>query len=177
MWYVMQVVSGQEKRTAFLIEQAVSDGVLEKCIIPMRRLRKKFQGAWHEVTERLFPGYVFMITDQPQALYEEVKGIPALTRILGRCGEYFTPLSDTDIRMIEKLRKGMEDDGNLEVEISRIVMEEGKRIRILSGPLKNLEGQIRKVNLHKRIAEVEMEFMGSRPVVYLGVEMVEKITE
>ena len=46
------------------------------------------------------------------------------------------------------------------------------KIRILSGLLKNMEGQIRKVNLHKRIAE--MEFMGSRSVVHLVVEMVEK---
>jgi hypothetical protein len=35
-----------------------------------------------------------------------------------------------------------------------------------------MEGQIRKVDLHKRIAE--MEFMGSRSVVHLVVEMVEK---
>lgn len=69
----------------------------------------------------------------------------------------------------------MVDGGALEVGISRIAVEEGNQIRILSGPLKDLEGQIRKVNLHKRIAEVEMEFMGSRSVVYLGVEMVERI--
>ena len=77
--------------------------------------------------------------------------------------------------MMEKLQNRMVDGGALEVGISKIAVEEGNQIRILSGPLKDLEGQIRKVNLHKRIAEVEMEFMGSRSVVYLGVEMVERI--
>lgn len=175
MWYVMQVISGQENRTVFLVEEIVSKRALESCFVPVRKLKKKFRGAWHEVTEKLFPGYVFMISKQPRLLYEELKQIPASTRMLGRSENYFTPLSNEDVHMMEKLRNGTDKDGNLEVEISRIAVEEGNRIRILSGPLVNLEGQIRKVNLHKRVAEVEMEFMGNRPLVYLGVEMVERI--
>ncbi|MXP76813.1 antiterminator LoaP [Lachnospiraceae bacterium WCA-9-b2] len=174
MWYVMQVVSGQENRTVLLIEKMVSKEIVESCFIPMRRLRKKYQGVWHEVREKLFPGYVFMITDHPQSLYEELKGIPALTKILGRWGEYFTPLSETDVQMIKKLKNKTLDSGISEVEISQIAVEEGEQIKILSGPLKNFKGQIRKINLHKRIAEVEMEFMGSKSVVYLGIEMVDK---
>lgn len=115
---------------------------------------------------RMIPGYVFMISKQPRLLYEELKQISALTRLLGRYREYFTPLSEKDVRLLEKLRAGMNNSGNMEVEISRIVVEEG--IRILSGSLVNLEGQIRKVNLHKRIAEVEVEFMGSKSLIYLG---------
>ena len=42
----------------------------------------------------------------------------------------------------------------------------------MSGPLINLEGQIKKVNLHKRTAAVEVEFMGSKTGIYLGIEMV-----
>ncbi|MEY8410861.1 antiterminator LoaP [Lachnospiraceae bacterium 62-26] len=174
MWYVMQVTPGQESRTVYLVEEIISKGTLKSCFVPVRKLRKKFHGAWREVTEKLFPGYVFMISEQPQLLYEELKQIPSLTKMLGRCEEYFTPLSDADVHMMEKLQNGT-DDGNMEVEISKAVVEEGNRIRILSGPLVNLEGQIRKVNLHKRIAEVRMEFMGSQSVVYLGVEMVERV--
>ena len=177
MWYVMQVVSGQENRTVFLVEKIISEEILNSCFIPVRRLRKKFHGTWQEVTEKLFPGYVFLISEQPQLLYEELKQIPALTKLLGRCEGFFTPLSEKDVRMLEKLRNRMGDSGNLEVEISKIAVEEGNQIRILSGPLMNLEGQIKKVNLHKRIAVVEVEFMGSKSLVHLGVEMVEKIKD
>lgn len=175
MWYVMQVHSGKEGQTVLLVERMLTKEILESCFIPMRRLRKKYQGKWHEVTEKLFPGYVFMVTEQPQPLYEGLKKIPALTRMLGRWGEYFTPLSEADVRMMEKLQNGSEERGGLEVEISKIAVEEGRRIRILSGPLVNLEGQIKKVNLHKRTAAVEMEFMGRKTVVYLGVEIVETL--
>ncbi len=118
-----------------------------------------------------------MITEQPQLLYEELKKIPALTRLLGRCEEYFTPLSQADVQMMERLQNGhsqIEKGGNLEVGISKVAVEQGNRIEILSGPLKNMEGQIKKVNLHKRIVEVEMEFMGNRSLLHLGIEMVGK---
>ncbi|WP_443029438.1 KOW motif-containing protein [Sporofaciens musculi] len=50
---------------------------------------------------------------------------------------------------------------------------ENQRIKIISGPLKNLEGQIKKINLHKRIAIVEAEFMGNRTLLHLGIEIAE----
>lgn len=175
MWYVMQVFSGQENRTVLLAEKMISDGILENCFVPMRRRTKKFHGTWHEVTEQLFPGYVFLISEQPQLLYEELKKIPVLTRMLGRCEEYFVPLSEEDVRIMKKLQDGFGERGKPEAEISEIALEEGNRIRVLSGPLVNLEGQIKKVNLHKRTAAVEIEFMGRKTVVYLGVEIVEKM--
>ena len=175
MWYAMQVVSGREGQTALMVRQLLSDRILEDCFVPVRRLRKKFHGEWHEVTEKLFPGYVFMISEQPQSLYEELKKIPTLTRILGRCEGYFTSLSEEDVRLMKKLQDGSGKKGSLEVDVSRIAVEEGSRIKVLSGPLMNLEGQIKKMNLHKRTAEVEMEFMGRKTVVYLGIEMVERM--
>lgn len=171
MWYVMQVISGQENRTVFLVEEIVSKRALESCFVPVRKLKKKFRGAWHEVTEKLFPGYVFMISKRPRLLYEELKQIPALTRMLGRCGEYFTPLSEEDVCMMEKLQNGKDGGGNLEVEISKVAVEDGNQVRILSGPLVDLERQIKKVNLHKRIAEVEMDFMGDRILINFGIEI------
>jgi transcriptional antiterminator NusG len=174
MWYVIQVISGQENQTILLIEKMVSEGTIKQCFVPIRRLKKKFCGAWHDVTEKLFPGYVFLITEQPQLLYEELKGVPALTKILGRNEEYFTPLTETDVQIMKKLQDGVESNQSWEIEISEVLVEAGNRIKILSGPLVNLKGQIKKINLHKRIAAVEVEFMGRKTVVNLGIEMVER---
>ena len=168
MWYVMQVVSGQESRTVLLLERMISEECLEQCFVPMRRLAKKFHGTWNEVTERLFPGYVFLVTERPQLLYEELKHVPALTKILGKCEEYFTPLPGRDVKMLQRIQ------AQKTVEISQVAVEEGNSIRIISGPLQNMKGKIKKINLHKRIPKVEMDFMGSRRVVYLGIEIMEK---
>ena len=167
MWYVMQVIAGQENQTAMLVEKLASERILKNCFIPVRRLRKKFHGSWHEVTEKLFPGYVFLITEQPRLLYEELKEVPALTRMLGRYGEYFTPLHKEDICLLKKIQM-------TEMGLSKVKVNERSQIQILSGPLKELEldGRIKKMNLHKRIALVEMEILGNKRVVHMGIEIV-----
>ena len=40
-----------------------------------------------------------------------------------------------------------------------------------------MERRIKNANLHKRIAEVEMEFMGNQTVIHLGIDIMEKIGE
>ena len=60
----------------------------------------------------------------------------------------------------------------MEVQISRVSVSEDDKITILSGPLKNMEGCIKKIDLHRRIAKVEVDFM--KTVIHLGIEMVEK---
>ena len=59
--------------------------------------------------------------------------------------------------------------------MSQVAVGEGRQVRILSGPLKNLEGKIQKINLHKRIAIVETEFMGNRSLLHLGIEIVNEV--
>ena len=36
------------------------------------------------------------------------------------------------------------------------------------------EGRIKKVHLHRRVAEVEVDFMGRKTVIHLGIELVGK---
>lgn len=183
MWYVMQVMSGKELQTILMMERGISCGILENCFVPVCRMKKKYQGRWQEITEKLFPGYVFLISSEPQSLYRELKQIPALTKLLGNCEQYFTPLSKKDERFLMKLQNmqtishmpSKERKAGLpEVELSRVIVEENRKIRIVSGPLRNLEGQIKKINLHKRIAVVEAEFMGNKSLLHLGIEIVGK---
>lgn len=181
MWYVMQVVSGKEGQTVFMMEKILSKGILETCFVPMRRMKKKYHGKWREITEKLFPGYVFLISGRPQLLYDELKNIPVLTKLLGNCEEYFTPLSETDLRFLGKLQ-GMQNKKNIpqdkqnvwSVQLSKVIVGEDRQLRVISGPLKDFEGQILKMNLHKRIAIVEMEFMGNKTSIHLGIEIVNK---
>lgn len=180
MWYVMQVASGREGHTVLLMERILSQGILENCFVPMRRMKKKYEGRWREVREKLFPGYVFLISEQPQLLYDELKQIPALTKLLGSCEEYFTPLSEKDaeflmkLQSIQNIKDEEKDIGAATVDLSKVAVGENQRIKIISGPLKNLEGQIKKINLHKRIAVVEAEFMGNKSLVHLGIEIVDE---
>lgn len=167
MWYVIQTFGGQEERTAGMIRKLVVPGCLEECFVPRRERLKKFGGCWNKVEEVLFGGYVFVISHRPGQLYEELKRIPRLSRLLGREEDCFFPLGERDERLVRGIggRKH-------HTPLSRIVLEEGKKIHVIEGPLKDYVGNVVKVNPHKREVVVQVEFMGRPVELFMGVEMV-----
>ena len=193
MYYVIQVAPGAEERTEGFIRNQISERLYRSCFHPLRHVRKKFHGEWKDLHEKLLPGYVFITSDSVRELYMELRQVPLLTKVLGRDREEFVALGEREVEWLELLAgapeamnvgKGIgmksvdeavcrkEDGKILEIELSQVSVSAQDEITILSGPLKNMEGQIRKINLHKRIAEVVVDFMGKKTVVYLGVEMV-----
>ena len=179
-YYVLQVTPREEEKTELHIRRLLPAGLYDQCFHPTRLIRKKFQGKWVDVREKLLPGYVFITTEDAQMLYLQLKRIPLLTKMLGKDMEYFVRLSGQEEEWLNLLLKqGGEGDASQknaqnEVGLSRIDVREGNQIRVVSGPLKDMEGMVKKINLHKRIAEVEVPFMNGSTVIHLGVEMVEK---
>lgn len=51
----------------------------------------------------------------------------------------------------------------------------GDRIIITEGPMKEMAGQIRFIDRHKRLAVVQMEMFGRKMDIRLGLEIVKKI--
>ena len=55
---------------------------LEKCFIPYYEEMKRYQGEWHKEKKILFPGYVFAVSEDPEALFLELKRVIGLTKLL-----------------------------------------------------------------------------------------------
>lgn len=176
LYYVMQVVTGTEDKVEEQIKIMIGNELYESCFHPMRRMKKKFRGEWREVREKLLPGYVFITSDHVQELYQELKYMPAFTRMLGKDGEQFVPLSEHEAEWLKRLAAVPDQNlgQNMEVQLSQVSVSKDDAVTILSGPLKNMEGYIRKIDLHRRIAKVEVDFMNRKTLIHLGIEMVEK---
>lgn len=186
MYYVLQVSPGEEVKTEMHIAAILPESLYGECFHLTRRMKKKFHGRWMDVREKLLPGYVFITTESAGELFLELKRVPMLTSMVGRDGWNFPEMSSCDMEWLEKLREcgTREISGNdktehgsgtwYEVGLSQISIDEGNKIQIVSGPLKGIEGLVRKIHLHKRIAEVEIEFMRRKTVIYLGIEMLKK---
>ncbi len=176
-YYVLQVAPREEEKAEAHIRKILPDGSYDQCFHPTRQLRKKFHGKWVDVHEKLLPGYVFVTTEDANELHLQLKKVPLLTRMLGRDAESFVRLTEKDVSWLERLLGQSARSASSEKKeagLSQIAVQEGNAIRIVSGPLKDLEGMIRKINLHKMIAEVEVPFMNGETVIHLGVEMVEQ---
>ncbi len=173
MWYVIQVMTGDEEKIALLCRRMIGmedgeDGVLQSCFIPYTKRQRRYQGKWHTEQRTLFPGYVFLVSGQPEELFFQLRHVPGLTKILGT-GWEFVPLSEEEVDLLQRL--GGEDRI---VEISTGVIE-NEQIIIKSGPLKGMEGYIKKIDRHKRIARLEVEMMGRVMEIQVGLEVVEKL--
>lgn len=175
MWYVIQTLGHEEEKTIIMIEKILNESIYKRCIYPTRRMKKKIRGEWRDVTEKLVPGYIFIFTEEPLRVYSELKKIPLLTKLLGREGGNFVKLDNKEIKWLEILMANTKGNGSAEVGLSQVGFTEGDEVQIISGPLTDLVGYVKKINLHKRQAELEVEFMGRKMDIYLGIEFTEKI--
>ena len=167
MWCVVHVKDGGEEHTEDLVAGLLPDNLNARCFHLIRSRRKKYEGQWQTVQEDLFPGYVFIDTDQPDQVYKELKKTPR-PRLLFSDEEYVSTLEKHESDLMERLA-----DKSGRIGISRVKIEEDGKMCYLSGPLSHMGDMVRRVNLHKRIAEIETEIMGRKRVLFLGIDIEE----
>lgn len=168
MWYVIQVYSGKEEYCKGLIEKYVCSGTFEDCKIPVYIKLRKREGIWNQETRILFPGYIFVKTENIMELHNQLKSVPHMTRLLGT-GKDIIPISKEEEIFLTKLGKD-----KMIIDISRGIIVNGK-VTVLSGPLQGMEEYIKKVNRHKRLAWIDISMLGRRIPVSLELEILQVV--
>lgn len=167
-WYVIQVRTGTEDKIVKACELLIAKECLEECFIPRYTRVKKIRGFWIEVEEKLFPGYVFMISNDVARLFQELKRIPDLTKMLGKYENEVYPLNEDEVVFLKSFGK---EEHVVDMSVGYI---EGDKIRVTSGPMMGKEGLIKKVDRHKRLAFIEVEFFGKITSAKVGLEIIQK---
>lgn len=167
MWYVIQTKTGQEEPMRQRVEKMLPDNSYEDCKILYYVKKKKYLGEWHEERERLLPGYMFLITDNPQPISEALGRMTELTRLLG-VGNHFCPIGPEEEELLTRLTGGRDEIG-----MSYGVIEKGI-LKIRSGVLTGMESQIKKIDRHKRKGFISMRLDGQEKLVGVGLEITEK---
>lgn len=168
MWCVMQVRTGSEEKICVQCRRVISEELLERCFVPRFEEKKKIQGKWETLQKAMFPGYVFVITPNPEQLLEELKKIVGLTKLL-KTGEEIVALSEKEVRLLGRF--GLDKKQVLEMSEGII---EGDKVIVTEGALLGMEGFIRKIDRHKRKAWLEAEMFGRLQKIEMGLEIVAK---
>lgn len=167
-WYAVQVRTGKEQDTADLCRMIVDDDILLEAFIPRYERMKRYQGEWHKEQLPMFPGYIFLVTEWVEELFRELKAVPELTKILGD-SVMFIPIRDEEKALL--LNLGNE---NHVTEMSSGYLV-GEQVVILSGPMKGMEGKIRKIDRHKRVAVLGVGMFGGYVNLKVGMEIVKRL--
>lgn len=87
-------------------------------------------------------------------------------------GETIVPLTDQEVELL--IRMG--GDKEQLVRLSQGIIE-GDQVHIISGPLQGMEGAIRKIDRHKRIAVLSLDMFGRTVDMKVGLEIISKVTK
>lgn len=166
--YAVQVRTGTEERMCRLLRRTLGDAA-EDCFTPSYEALRAQRGQWHTVRLHLLPGYVFVQTRAPEAVLERLRATPVFTRLLGAEGERFMPLSADEVAWLSAYA---------DVETHLVGMStgiiEGDTVLVLRGPLRGHEFEIKKIDRHKREAELEVPMLGRMKRIRVGLEIVSK---
>lgn len=141
---------------------------MERCFIPYYEEKKKQNGTWNTLQKVLFPGYIFMITEDVEKLFFHLKTIEGMTKLIGT-GQDIIPLKEEEITFLKHF--GGEEQI---VSMSEGIIE-GTQVIITSGPLMGMEGLIQKIDRHKRKAWLDLELFGRMQQVEVGLEITRKV--
>ena len=168
-FYALQVITGHESRFLSLTDRLAAERGFQ-FLWPRRSLRIRRGGRWHEALAPIFPSYLFLQADRVDpAFHFEVRRVPGFVRFLP-ANDNVRPLESKD----ERLLKHFLSFGEI-VHKSQAYFDENKRIRITSGPLKDLEGLIVKVDKRKGRARVRLELYADSFEVDFGFEAMEAV--
>lgn len=157
------------------VRNAIKENVLvdgEEVFMPVTERIRKIEGKWQRILVPMFFGYLFITSEQPTELYGRLhkslgKTIFKYVKLI-RDNEYIIPLSKEDEKIVTEL-----SDENHIIKASLGYIK-GDKLIVTDGPLRGREGEVVKINRHKRIAVLAIDFLGEKRNITVGLEVVRK---
>jgi transcriptional antiterminator NusG len=156
-WYVVQVISGHEKKIKKAIDDAIqSKGMGEtivEVLMPTENVSEVKRGQQKISEKRMWPGYLLLRMGLDDESWAFVKNVPGVIDFLG--GEHPTPLTDQEVAgMMTELQdrqKGVVQKHKVEV---------GDKVKITDGVFINFIGTVTEVNHEKGRLSVMVSIFG-----------------
>ena len=168
MWYAIQTVTGNEEEAIGSIRKMVDKDVYEDCFLLKREAVWRIQGACKVHVERLFPGYVFVSTESPKELYQQLKGVSSYTKILGKEEEEFYPVSAEEEGFLKELLNG---DEEYTVRLSPVEVDEQGEIVECGRPLEGYLDRVIKKRIRLRYVIIRVHLFGRDREILMGIQL------
>ena len=170
-WYAIHTYSGYEDAVEKNLRQRIESLGLEdkifNVLVPKEKKIKIKNGKRRTVTEKVFPGYVFVDMIVTDDSWYVVRNTPHVTGFIGT-GTIPTPISEEEIKTLQK-KMGVEEP-KYKIDVSV-----GSPVRIIDGPFKNFEGKVSEVDEARGKVKVFVTVFGRETPVELDFLQVKKI--
>ena len=178
-WYVIRVISGQEKKIKTYLENEISRQKLEEYIpqvlIPSEKVYEMRNGKKRIRERNFFPGYVLVSADLSygEAMHV-INSIPGVIGFLGNnsagTSKEPVPLRQSEInRILGKVDESEEMEEKFDT--TYIV---GETVKVMDGPFSGFTGTVEEVFDEKKKLNVMVKIFGRNTPVELNYMQVEK---
>jgi len=179
-WYVLRVISGQEKKVKSYLETEIERSKLSDSIpqvlIPSEKVYEMRNGKKKIRERNFFPGYIIISADlaHPEAPHT-VNNIPGVIGFLGNNGASASKepvaLRQSEINRI--LGKVDEND-EMEEKLEKPFMK-GQSVKVMDGPFSGFTGSVEEIFEDKKKLNVMVKIFGRNTPVELSYLQVEKL--
>lgn len=174
-WYVVQVLSSQEKKTkktlGEMCEQKGFKDFIEEILLPTENVSEVKNGQQLVVEKRLWPGYLLLKMTLTDDSWQFVKNTPGVVDFLG--GEKPTALTDAEVG---EIMRDLEDKRQKITQKHKFAI--GDIVKITDGVFVNFTGTVTEVFHDKGRLSVLVSIFGrDTRVDDLEFTQVEEITE
>ncbi|MFN8322426.1 MAG: transcription termination/antitermination protein NusG [Chitinophagales bacterium] len=170
-WYVVRVISGQERkiREHVLLEVNRSgwDKIVLNILVPTEKIYTIKAGKKTIKEKTLFPGYVYMEVEDKKMTQEMWSSVRQVHGILGFLGT----LSSAEVYKL--LGKADEMMDASETMAEPFIINED--VKIVDGPFNDFIGTIEEINNEKKKLKVVVKIFGRKTPVEVSFMQVEKI--
>lgn len=163
-WYVLQCRTGQEGSIIRSCTQHLSSCALKKAFVFQCERLWRSNGIWKLVEKEMFPGYIFLESDQPELLSKELDRYRNILRVMEEPGYLISVYEEEE----QNFRKLCGENHCLKVSYG--YKSEGVD-HITRGPLKGQEDRIVRVDWHRRFAKVGITVAGKETLVWAGLDL------
>lgn len=164
LWYAVQTYTGREGKLAEMIRRIVPKECVGECFVPYFEQMH----CWHQQNQirvlRLFPGYLFLSTDDIGGLFQWLKMVPSMTKVLTAGAFEFVPMEDGETEFLLQMM-----DADRIVRLSYVATDGNNRVSFLSGPLEKCRDRIENYQFHKRFARVRLRIAGQEKTARVGI--------
>jgi len=164
-WYVIQTRAGNEEKVKKKLEKQKIENLLT--LLPKRKLWIRRKGDFFYELKPLFPGYFFIQAKMDPLTVKAIKKVSGVIRILGN-KKSPQEVPPEEMKIIFSL---MQEQNIIPPSQAFFVNE---RIKIIAGPLADMEGRIVSVDKRKKRVKIKLPFFNTYKEVYLSFELVEK---
>jgi transcriptional antiterminator NusG len=156
-WYVLQVISGHEKKVKKTLDESIqSKGFAEwilEILMPTENVSEVKRGQQRISEKKMWPGYLLIKMDLNDEAWAFVKNVPGVIDFLG--GENPVPLSEKEMgsmmKELEDRQKGVVQKHKVDV---------GDKVKITDGVFVNFVGTVTEVNHEKGRLSVMVSIFG-----------------